>query len=101
MVSLTDVDYRRSTAEVGYWLVLATQGHGYATEAVGRLLSYAFDTLDLSRIEATVDAPNDPSVGVLESLGFTHEGTRPEARVFDGERVDVYDYGLLADEWEG
>ena len=45
MVSLTDVNYRRSTAEVGYWLVPATQGRGYAREAVGRLLSYAFDRM--------------------------------------------------------
>jgi len=101
MVSLTDVDYRRSSATVGYWLVPAVQGHGYATEAVGRVLSYAFDTLALHRIEATVDAPNDPSIGVLESLGFTHEGTRRAARVLDGDRVDMHDYGLLVDEWEG
>ncbi len=100
MVSLTDVDYRRSSATVGYWLVPAAQGHGYATEAVGRVLSYAFDTLALHRIEATVDAPNDPSIGVLESLGFTHEGTRRAARVLDGDRVDMHDYGLLVDEWE-
>lgn len=101
MVSLTDVDYRRSSATVGYWVVPAVQGHGYATEAVGRVLSYAFDTLALHRIEATVDAPNDPSIGVLESLGFTHEGTRRAARVLNGDRVDMHDYGLLVDEWEG
>lgn len=100
MVSLTDVDYRRSSATVGYWLVPAVQGHGYATEAIRRVLSYAFGTLALHRIEATVDAPNDPSIGVLESLGFTHEGTRREARVLDGDRVDMHDYGLLAAEWE-
>lgn len=99
MVSLTDVDYRRSSAEVGYWLAPAAQGNGYATEAVGRVLTYAVDTLDLHRIEAEVDAPNDPSVGLLESLGFTHEGTRREVRVLDGERVDMHVYGLLAPEW--
>ncbi|MEZ3116364.1 GNAT family N-acetyltransferase [Halobaculum sp. MBLA0147] len=100
MVSLTDVDYRRSSAEVGYWLAPAAQGHGYATAAVERVLTYAFDTLDLHRIEAEVDAPNDASVGLLESLGFTHEGTRREVRVLDGERVDMHVYGLLAPEWD-
>lgn len=99
MVSLTDVDYRRSSAEVGYWLAPAVQGHGYATEAVGRVAAYAFDTLGLARLEAHVDAPNEASVGVLESVGFVREGTRREVRRLDGNRVDAHVYGLLAREW--
>jgi RimJ/RimL family protein N-acetyltransferase len=99
MVSLTEVDYRRRTAELSYWLAPAFHGEGYATEAAGRVVEYAVETLGLHRIEANVDARNDPSVGLLESLGFTHEGTRREVRRLDGERSDMHVYGLLAPEW--
>ncbi|MFB6177358.1 MAG: GNAT family N-acetyltransferase [Halobaculum sp.] len=100
VVSLTDVDYRRRGAELGYWFAPEFHGEGYASEAARRVVRYAFETLDLARIEAHVDAFNDPSIGLLESVGFTREGTRRAVRVHRGERVDMHTYGLLASEWE-
>jgi RimJ/RimL family protein N-acetyltransferase len=97
---LTDVDYRRGTAELGYWLASEFHGEGYASDAAARTVRYAFETLDLHRLRAYVDAFNDPSIGLLESLGFTREGTRREVRVSRGERTDMHTYGLLAHEWE-
>lgn len=43
-------------------------GAGYATEAAGRVLRYALETLTLSRVKADVDEPNVESVRVLEKL---------------------------------
>jgi ribosomal-protein-alanine N-acetyltransferase len=100
VVSLTDVDYRRSNADLGYWFAPEFHGEGYASEAVRRVVRYAVETLDLARIEAHVDVCNDPSVGLLESVGFVREGTRRSVRPHRGERVDMHTYGLLATEWE-
>lgn len=45
-------------------------GQGYATEAAGRVLSYALESLGLSKVKADVDEPNVESVHVLEKLNL-------------------------------
>lgn len=95
-VSLFDVD--RIGGDVSYWLLPDARGEGYATEALGLLVSHAFDELGLHRVTAHVFAENDASKRLLTRLGFAHEGTTREARVAGGEYRDVEQYGLLATE---
>ncbi len=66
-------DFR--SASVGYCFAEAAWGHGYATEAARALLGWAFDTLDLNRVQAEADTRNVASARVLEKLGFVREGT--------------------------
>ncbi|MEU4570315.1 GNAT family N-acetyltransferase [Micromonospora sp. NPDC023956] len=65
-------DYR--SASLGYCFDDAAWGHGYATEAARVLLHWAFDTLDLNRVQADTDTRNAPSARDLEKLGFVREG---------------------------
>ena len=92
-----DLPCRR--AEVGYALALPEWGKGYANEAVGAMLDWGFDHLDLNRVEADIDPRNVPSARALERLGFTHEGHLRERWIVDGEVSDSWLYGLLAREW--
>jgi len=55
---------------VGYTMAPAAQGKGYATEAVGALVDYAFDTLGADVARAYADAANAPSVRVGEKVGL-------------------------------
>jgi [ribosomal protein S5]-alanine N-acetyltransferase len=55
--------------------------------------------LDLRRLEATVEAPNTASTGLLQRLGFTREGVLRERWISHGEPVDAEVYGLLRHEW--
>ncbi|HEX3300165.1 MAG TPA: GNAT family N-acetyltransferase [Actinomycetota bacterium] len=55
---------------VGYTMAPAAQGKGYATEAVGALVDYAFGTLDAQIARAYADAANAPSVRVGEKVGL-------------------------------
>ncbi len=57
-------DYR--SASLGYCFDDAAWGHGYATEAALALLQWAFDTLDLNRVQAETDTRNAASARVLE-----------------------------------
>ena len=91
-------DYR--SAGIGYCLDAATWGQGFATEAAGALLQWAFDTLDLNRVQAETDTRNTASARVLEKLGFVREGTLREDCVVNGEVSDSWVYGLLRREWK-
>lgn len=90
-------DYR--SAALGYCLDDAAWGHGYATEAARALLSWAFDSLDLNRVQAEADTRNVASARVLEKLGFVREGTLREDCVVNGEVSDSWVYGLVRREW--
>jgi RimJ/RimL family protein N-acetyltransferase len=90
-------DYR--SASMGYCLDDAAWGQGFATEAAGALLEWAFDTLELNRVQAEADTRNVASARVLEKLGFVREGTLREDCVVNGEVSDSWVYGLLRREW--
>jgi RimJ/RimL family protein N-acetyltransferase len=90
-------DYR--SASLGYCFADAAWGHGYATEAARGLLRWAFDTLDLNRVQAQTDTRNVASARVLEKLGFVREGTLREDCVVNGEVSDSWVYGLIRREW--
>lgn len=77
------------------------QGKGHGTDALGLLLAYGFETLNLHRVGLNVYANNARGIRCYERLGFKREGVRREARWWGGRWWDVYDYGLLEAEWRG
>ncbi|HEY5111594.1 MAG TPA: GNAT family protein [Acidimicrobiales bacterium] len=91
-------DYR--SASMGYCFDDAAWGHGYATEAARALLQWAFDTLEMNRVQAETDTRNTASARVLEKLGFVREGTLREDCVVNGEVSDSWVYGLIRREWQ-
>lgn len=91
-------DFR--SASMGYCLDEAAWGHGYATEAAHALLQWAFDTLELNRVQAETDTRNAPSARVLEKLGFVREGTLREDCIVNGDVSDSWVYGLIRREWQ-
>jgi RimJ/RimL family protein N-acetyltransferase len=86
-------------AEIGYSLMPASQGRGLAQEAVRLALAFAFDVLDLERIEADIDPRNAPSCRLVERLGFVREGYLRERWRVNGEICDAAFYGLLRREF--
>jgi ribosomal-protein-alanine N-acetyltransferase len=90
-------DYR--SAALGYCLTEEAWGHGFATEGAGALLTWAYETLDLNRVQAEADTRNLASARVLEKLGFVREGTLREDCVVNGDVSDSWVFGLLEREW--
>jgi RimJ/RimL family protein N-acetyltransferase len=86
-------------AEVGFTLARESQGRGFASEAVARVLDYAFGALGLHRIIAIADCRNAPSVALLERLGMRREGHFLENIWFKGRWADEYLYAVLRHEW--
>jgi RimJ/RimL family protein N-acetyltransferase len=91
-------DYR--SASMGYCFDDGVWGHGYATEAARSLLQWAFNTLDVNRVQAETDTRNTASARVLEKLGFVREGKLREDCVVNGEVSDSWVYGLIRREWQ-
>jgi len=66
---------------------------GYAVEAVGSVLTYAFEALDQRRIAGATDVPNVASLRMLERLGF---GMLSDVQ---GPRYPMRTYALQRDAW--
>jgi len=73
---------------------------GYATEAVQIILKYYFDELRYQKCLVTIHSYNTASVALHEKLGFVREGTLRRMVYTGGRFFDVYNYGLLKEEWE-
>jgi len=98
-VSLYAWRQQNRRGEIGYALSPDHAGRGLAREAVRTLLRFAFETLDLHRIEADVDPENGGSIRLLERLGFRYEGRLRERWFTFGSWKDSLVYGLLADDF--
>jgi RimJ/RimL family protein N-acetyltransferase len=92
-------DYDHCQGEIGYTLARAQQGRGYASEAVGAVLDYAFASLGLHRMIAMVDQANAPSIALLERLGMRREGASVQSFFNKGTYRDEFQYAMLSDEW--
>jgi len=61
--------------EVGYWLLPAGQGKGYATEAAARAREHAYGPLGATTLVSYIDPGNEPSKRVAQRLGARVEAT--------------------------
>ncbi len=66
------------SVEIGYSVVPAARGRGYATEIVGALLAYAFGQPGVREVVAHTSDDNVASTRVLLRCGFSRVGPGPE-----------------------
>ncbi|MEG0258383.1 MAG: GNAT family N-acetyltransferase [Lysinibacillus sp.] len=89
------LDFENARAEIGYDIGKEYWGKGYAPEGIGSLLNYAFETLEINRVEAKVEPANVNSIKVLQKLNFTFEGTLRQFEKSKGNFIDINIYSLL------
>jgi RimJ/RimL family protein N-acetyltransferase len=99
--TLASLDKQNRRADIGYALNREYWGQGLIGDALTTLLAFAFETLNLHRIEGDVDPRNDRSIRVLERQGFQREGFLRERWIVDGVVQDTALFGLLQREWTG
>ena len=97
-VLYVDADDPRQ-AEIGFTLARGYQGKGYAAEAVGAVLEYAFSTLALHRVIAITDVQNAAAARLLERVGMRREGHFLQNVWFKGAWGDEFAFAILRDEW--
>ncbi len=93
-------DKKARTAGIDYWIREDEWGCGYVTEAAQRILEFAFDTLNLNRIESCGAKDNPGTWKVMEHIGLKYEGVRQSgAFYYYGGLTDLVMYGITRDEY--
>jgi ribosomal-protein-alanine N-acetyltransferase len=88
-------------AEIAYTLSQAYWGQGLMPEAVGAVLKFAFETLQLNRIEARCEIENVASERVMQKLGMQFEGVLRQHTQVMGKYRDLKLYSILKEDWAG
>jgi [ribosomal protein S5]-alanine N-acetyltransferase len=84
-------------AYLGYSIAERWNGRGFATEAVGLAVRFAFETADLHRVQAAVMPRNVASIRVLEKNGFREEGYAVRYLCINGAWEDHRIFARTAD----
>jgi RimJ/RimL family protein N-acetyltransferase len=85
--------------ELGVTFAPSHQRRGLATEALERVLRYAFDVLGKHRVSAVTDAENIAAAALFRRLGFRQEGHSIESAWFKGAWGSEFLFALLRREW--
>jgi ribosomal-protein-serine acetyltransferase len=83
-------------ANIGYWVRESCQGRGVATAATRVACDFAFDSLDLTRIEIIAAVDNLPSRRVAEKAGARFEGFARNRLVLNGAAIDAAVYAMIS-----
>ena len=86
---------------LGYSMDGEREGQGLMTEAVRAALKWAFETLDLHKINAGHLPDNHGSAKVLAKLGFEGYGVAPGELLLHGKWEDHVQTRLLNPDWQG
>jgi ribosomal-protein-alanine N-acetyltransferase len=86
------------SAVLGYWMGAPYAGKGFMSAGVRAVLGFAFDSLGLNRVEAACLPTNNPSIALLEKVGFTREGYARKYLCIDGRWQDHLLYGIVRDD---
>src|SRR5689334_13126972 len=70
---------------------------GYGNQALQMLLRFAFAELNLFRVSAMVPEYNEAALALLKKFGFVQEVCRRKALERDGQRWDLFVFGLLSE----
>lgn len=83
----------------GYFIYPKFWGKGYTTEALKRILAFAFLENDVYRISTGCLAENVASERVMQKCGFIKEAEHVDYEWHDGKMKTRLEYRLLKKEW--
>jgi len=80
---------------LGFWVAPAVRGQGTAQRGVKLLVAWAWEALDLARVEARMVPDNLSSIRVAEEAGLVREGLHPARYHKGGVWFDLLTYGAI------
>lgn len=96
-----DIQLQHQTLQLGFtWYGKAFQGTGLNKHCKYLLLQFAFEEMNMERVEFRADNNNARSIAAMKSIGCTPEGVlRSHTIKADGSRRDSIVLSILKDEW--
>lgn len=99
-IGLLEINWKDRSAKTGIVIGEKDQwGKGHGRDAMRTLARYAFEELNLHRVELEVFDFNERARRCYRSCGFQHEGIRREALFRGGRYHDVVVMSLLVGEF--
>lgn len=84
---------------LGWFMMREYQNNGYMTEAVRRVLEFAFLEDNCIRVVTACFKDNIPTQKVMAKVGFRKEAEKPSAMWLDGQMRDRLEFALNRDEY--
>lgn len=85
---------------LGYQLDEKHMNQGYMSEAILKVVRFAFDELKLHRIEANIMPKNNASIAVIKKCGFVDEGISRKYMKINGVWEDHIHYVMFNEDIE-
>ncbi len=100
IATLTDIDWKNRCAMHGIKLAnKERRAKGIGTDAVMAIMRYAFDELQLHRLDGAWFDDNLPSKNMYKKCGWVEEGVRREYIFKQGKYRDLTVVGVLASDY--
>lgn len=99
VIDLLGFDEENSTCSFAYMLGTDFWGRGYGTEALEAVFGFAFEKMEIQRIEADHFGSNAASGAVMRKVGMTYLGTIANKYEKDGVLYDAPQYAITRSHW--
>ena len=96
LIDLFDFDARNKRAGIG--IIIQNQNNrseGYGKEAIGLLINYAFQKLELHQLFANIGTENEASLNLFITFGFQKIGIKKEWNLLKGKFHDEAIFQLI------
>jgi len=91
---------RLRSGHLGYASFLSHARRGLMTAGLAAVVTDAFTSLRLHRLEANIQPDNAPSLNLVRRLGFRREGFSPRYLLIDGQWRDHERWTVIAEDWD-
>ena len=88
-----------ATAEWGFAIASAFWGTGLFLDAARLVVDFAFDVIEIHRLEARAAVLNGRGLGALRKIGAVPEGILRKSLLRNGEYLDQALWTILDDDW--
>lgn len=97
--NLVTIDWKNNNAFHGVMFGKEFRGQGYGKDAVMAVMRYAFDELNLNRIDTDIIEHNVASLKLYESCGWKQEGRMRQWHYREGRYWDKFVMGVLREDY--
>jgi ribosomal-protein-serine acetyltransferase len=95
LIGFKETDWINRKTELGYWLAENMQGKGIITMCMEKLIRFAFQKLNMNRVQVKVATGNSKSAAIPQKLGFKFEGIEREGERHQNKFFNLEVYSLL------